>query len=235
MRTLVDSEPREADKLMQKTKTISFTYAICLTIFVCGCQSGSQHASLEQEARQQTQTIRQLEAKVEKTESLLARQDLEIQALRSKKAGGTIMVSSGKTVQLPAAEVLASWAGVTSLSIHQLTSGLSPDDVDPFLHVVLQPLDQDSELVKVAGEIHVKIAMIAASGDPQQIADYSMSITDSRKAWTRGLVSSGIHVKVPLGIDVWQSVKTQKRELLITAILNLGSERQYTATHLFNN
>lgn len=222
---------------MRKWKKFSSANALCFAVALCGCQSGSQHASLEQEARQQSQLIRQLENQVEQTESLLAQQDLEIQALREREAGGIVTVAAKGTTgtsHAAAHEVIASWGSVSSLRIHQLTSGLSPDESNPSIQIVMQPLDQDNELVKVAAEISISAALISADGIPQPASTHSLSITESRKAWTRGLVSSGFHVQVPLDVEVWRAAKHQNRQLLVTATLNLGADRVYTATHVFN-
>ena len=219
---------------MHKRKTISIANAFCFAVVLCGCQSGSQNASLEQESRQQSQLIRQLENQIEQTESLLAQQDREIQSLREQEASGVVTVAAKGVSQSAAHEVVASWGSVSSLKIHQLTSGLSPDVSNPFIQIVLQPLDQDNELVKVAGKIRISASLISADGSPQAAGTHSLSITDSRKAWTRGLVSSGFHVQMPVDADVWTAVKQQNRQLLVTATLDLGADRIYTATHVFN-
>jgi len=195
-----------------------------------GCQSESRHATLEGQLRKHEATIRELQTEVTRTEELLAHQDLELMAARksaSESRTGNI-ITAGKTSPAAfAAEPEVAWGSVRSLKLHQLTSGLvrSAEDDKVELSLIWQPLDQDGEVVKVAGELEVRAATVTANGVPQEVVTRKYSITDSRLLWSRGLVSSGFHVTLPI-----PTPPSTTDHILVTAKLNLGPARIYDAS-----
>lgn len=213
----------------------TFIIAITLcagTALISGCQSGSKQAAIEVESRNQSQTIRELESKVTEAERLLAQQDRELKALRDNKSNDIVTISATRPHAV-ADEMLANWGGVSAVEIHRLTSGLSAVGVPPAMHVVLQPVDSDREVIKVAGEITVTASLVDAEGVPQTVGSLELSITDSRKAWNSGLVSSGFSIDLPLKQEVWDAVKNNGRQVVVTASLDLGPSRTYSATEVF--
>ena len=215
--------------------TFIFAITLCAGIaLICGCQSGSKQAAIEVESRNQSQTIRELESKVVEAERLLAQQDRELKALRDNMSNDIVTISATRPHAV-ADEMLANWGGVSAVEIHRLTSGVSAVGVPPAIHVVLQPVDSDREVIKVAGEITLTASLVNDEGVPESVGSLELSITDSRKAWNSGLVSSGFSINLPLEQDVWNAVRNNGRQLVVTASLDLGASRTYSATEVFGD
>lgn len=209
---------------------------LCVLIPVVGCQLQPQHAALERQMREREATIRNLEQRLANNEKLLADQDQELAALRnrsSQAADNSIhSVSSARDVA-SAEETQVAWGSVDSLKIHTLTSGLMPASGQSgrLMNVVLQPLDDEGELVKVAGKLQVHIAAVQADGKTVALAGEDYSITDSRRLWNRGLVSSGFHVQLEILAEDWQQL-TDTDQLLVTATLELAADRIFRTSEL---
>ena len=124
-------------------------------------------------------------------------------------------------------EVQAAWASVASIQIHPLLSGLLIDDSEPTVNLIVQPLDSDGEVVKVAGELTITIASVDSSGESQRLTRQQFTISDSRSLWSRSLVASGFHLKITL-----PEAPETLTELLATVELNLGVDRSYTDSQL---
>ena len=125
------------------------------------------------------------------------------------------------------------WGSVESLKIHTLTSGLMPasGQNSRLMNVVLQPLDDEGELVKVAGQLQVHVAAVQPDGKTIALASENYSITESRRLWSRGLVSSGFYVQLRISAEDWQK-STGSNQLLVTATLELGRDRIYKTSQL---
>lgn len=205
---------------------IAYSAVLC----IAGCQSESRHSALESQLRDHEATIRELQADVEQAETLLAEQDRELRVARTsatKSRSGNI-IAAGKTSAVPfASEAELAWGSVRSLQLHQLTSGLLPsaEKGGSELNLIWQPLDEDGEVVKVAGDLEVHASTVGADGVTQEIATREYSITDSRLLWSRGLVSSGFHVTLPI-----PTPPTTTDHVLVSAVLNLGPDRNYKAS-----
>ncbi len=222
---------------MKFSLPFAFTLIICAAGLQSGCQLNSRQAAVEEESRQQASTIRDLQNKVEQTEELLAKQDREIEALRNPEPSPFATVSASRINTVSATEeTQVNWGSVTSVQIHRLTSGIVPGDsaAGRILNVVLQPMDEDAELVKLAGELTLNVAIVSVDGSSRQIANKSWSITDSRRRWTRGLVSSGFHLQLPLPKLAETETGGEVLKLLVTAGLDLGGDRTFSTSELFN-
>ncbi|MEZ6130099.1 MAG: hypothetical protein R3C59_15550 [Planctomycetaceae bacterium] len=211
---------------------------LLMVMITAGCRSDAQHVAVENQLRAQEADLRRLRSKVTETEQLLADQDQELQALRQNRGErpASVFSEAGQTtVVSAAAEVQVAWGSVTSLRIHELTSGLTPavDDAEREMNVVLQPLDEDSELVKVAGDLEVHVSAVQDNGQTVELASRSYSITDSRRLWTRGLVSSGFHVQLPIPAADIQKIASDG-QILVAATLRLGPERSFSTSTLLS-
>ena len=198
----------------------------------------SRQAAVEEESRQLEITNRELQKQVEQSERILAEQDRELEALRNVDSNPFANASASK-IQMAAAteESRVSWGSVAAIQIHRLTSGLVPgnSDSEHVLNIVLQPVDETSELVKVAGTLTLKAAVVSADGATHQIASQTWSITDSRKLWTRGLVSSGFHLQLALPhLSTEVESKGADGKLLVTASLDVGRDRVFSTSELFD-
>jgi hypothetical protein len=195
-------------------------------IILTGCQSDTRNAALEGQLRRHEKTIRDLRAKVGETEELLADQDRELAVARSASPSG--VEATGNITQVSfATESEVAWGSVNSLQLYKLTSGLirSPEGDDVVLNMVWQPLDQDEEVVKVAGELEVRAATVTKAGLTKEVAHNKYTLTESRQLWSHGLLSSGFQVNIPIPAPI-----DAADHILVTATLNLGSGRLYNAS-----
>lgn len=203
----------------------------CLLILSCvGCQSETRYTALENQLRKHEATIRDLRTEAAKADTLLADQDRELRVARttaSKARSGNIIAAGKTTAVAFASESELAWGSVRSLQLHQLTSGLLPsaENDGSQLNLIWQPLDEDGEVVKVAGDLEVSAATVGSDGTTQDIATRKYSITDSRMLWSRGLVSTGFHVTLPI-----PTPPSETDHILVSAVLNLGTDRNYNAS-----
>lgn len=207
-----------------------------LLIMAVGCQSQKQHLALERQMRDREATIRSLEQQLTHSEKLLADQDQELVALRDNQqdsAAGPVRPASSGTAVASTEETQVAWGSVKSLRIHTLTSGLMPASGQDGrrMNVVLQPLDDDGELVKVAGQLQIYLATVQPDGKTVPLAEKNYSLTDSRRLWSRGLVSSGFHAQLPISAEDWQTAAGTD-QLLVTATLQLGPDRVFKTSEL---
>ena len=223
---------------MSKLPFFEFTLILLATCSLQGCQMNSRQAAVEEESRQLEIANRELQKQVEQSEQMLAEQDRQLEALRNADSNPFTTASASK-IQLTAAteETQVSWGSVTAIQIHRLTSGLVPGNVgsERILNIVLQPVDETLELVKVAGELTLTASVVSSDGETRQIAMRTWSITDSRKLWTRGLVSSGFHLQLalPKSPTTVELQETDER-LLVTASLDVGRDRVFSTSELFD-
>ena len=128
-------------------------------------------------------------------------------------------------------EQQVAWGSVIGIRIHRLMTGFLPDSDgnSTVLNVVIQPYDVDNEIVKVAGEITITVSAMNADGTPAVIGRTEVSLHDSRRHWSRALLSSGFHVPVEIsaaGVSQW----TSSNPLVVHAALQLAADRRYQAT-----
>lgn len=226
-------------------------FRCCLLLslsLVCGCAADSRQTVVEQQLRIQEDRIRDLDQELTEARQKLADQDLELSALREQAApGATISFASGSRTDFAAEEYVA-WGRVTSVEIHELTCGVvSQPDGRWALQFILQPLDDNLDVVKVAGEIRVDVSLPTAAeaafsrpaGDgadsatsdqpSSRVVTQSISLTESRDRWASGLVASGFYLTVPLPADF--ETDNPLRILKVNATLDLGGGRIYSDSH----
>lgn len=193
---------------------------ICLLILT-GCSLQNEEAALQSQLRMRDAEIRRLNGRVQTLQAELKDQDLELQALREKQNSGT-----SRTVGF-AAETQAAWGSVTDVQLHALTSSSKLDGNRLLTHLVIQPLDDQKEVVKVAGDLTVTLSIVDMDNAVRRIASQDFSMTDSRELWTRGLVSTGYHVDLTADAG---HVAGQIRKVMVSVVLNLGGDRKYTVS-----
>ena len=165
--------------------------------------------------------IRRLNGRLETLQAELKDQDLELQAFREQQSS-----VAGRTVGF-AAETRAAWGSVTNVRIHALTSSSTLNGGQLETHLVIQPLDDQDEVVKVAGDLTVTVSVVDDNNAVQRIASEEFSVTDSRSLWTRGLVSTGFHVDVAADAG---HLAGQIRRVMVSVVLSLGGDRRYTVS-----
>ena len=122
---------------------------------ICGCSLSSQ-ARLEASLRHNENKIRGLQQQLTSAKQQLRDQENELLALKQSPGGNRVHTASSSR----AVETIVAWGVVTSLEIHSLTSGiLGTPDGGRIVNLVLQPVDGNGEVVKVAGELEIRVQL----------------------------------------------------------------------------
>jgi hypothetical protein len=191
---------------------------------LAGCSLTGQHR-LEASLRQSETSIRQLEQELATAKRQLHDQEDELQALKTPTTESPFhSASSSRTL-----EAAVAWGAVNQLRVHSLASGiLRADDGGLAVNLIVQPLDRDGEVVKVAGELTIQLQR---PGKTTLLAETTVTPLESRSAWTNGIIARGFQVEMPLPKAADTSLEPDSK-VLVTATLNLGHDRQFQATHL---
>lgn len=189
-----------------------------------GCSFSERH-QLESSLRQSETSIRRLERELASARQKLHDQESELQVLKeTSEDSGFHTASSSRSLEAGVA-----WGAVDRLRIHPLASGvLTTADDTQALSLAIQPLDSSNEVVKVAGELQIRVQR---PGEPELLNDLVLSSLESRDAWSAGIVARGFQVELPLPSDL-NDIAEPGSQLLVTATLDLGHERRFTATQL---
>jgi len=189
---------------------------------LAGCGLTSQH-KLEASLRQSENSIRQLQQELTKAKQKLHDQEAELQTLKSIESP----FHSASSSRTPEAAV--AWGAVNQLRIHSLTSGiLRTEDGDLKMNLIVQPLDRDGEVVKVAGELSIRLQR---PGKTNLLTQTTVTPLESRGVWTNGMIARGFQVELTLPSTADASLEPDDK-VLTTATLNLGHDRQFEAAHL---
>lgn len=191
---------------------------------LAGCSLSDRH-QLESSLRQSESSIRRLERELSSARQQLHDQENELQALK-EEAGGPGMHTASSSRPL---ETEVAWGAVDRLRIHQLASGiLSESDGRLTLNLTIQPLDEDGEVVKVSGELLIRVQQ---PGEPELLSERTLTPLESRDAWASGIVARGYQLEVPLPENL-SGVDDPNAQLLVTAQLSLGRDRKFKTTQL---
>ncbi len=190
-------------------------------LFPAGCSLSGQH-QLEANLRQSEASIRDLQHQLADSKQLLRDQEDELLALRQSTDEPPFhTTSSSRTL-----ETAVAWGAVEKLRIHSFASGiLRTGDGQLAVNVIVQPLDRDGEIVKVAGELTIQLQQ---PGETTLLAETTITSLESRRAWTNGMIGRGFQIKLPLAGESLESGS----QVLVTATLNLTPDRQFKATRL---
>lgn len=191
---------------------------------LAGCSLTGQH-KLEAGLRQSEISIRQLEQELATAKQQLHDQEDELQALKTSTIESPFHSASSSRTP----EAAVAWGAVNQLRIHSLTSGiLRTDDGGLMVNLIVQPLDRDGEVVKVAGELSIQLQR---PGKTTLLTETTVTPLESRSAWTNGMIARGFQVELPLPNAADASLVPDGK-VLATATLHLGHDRQFEAAHL---
>lgn len=198
-----------------------------LLVIISGCALNDDRVAIESQLRRNEQTIRELKTALAESERHLADQDRELTALRDQDTNSTRLIAASHGAS---EEMKAAWGSVVAFGIHELTSGLVVDNGGgATLNLVLQPLDSQDEAVKVAGDITIRVSVISGGEPPAELLNKQFSLTDSRRLWSRGLVSTGFHVPVSMSASQLAAAQqSSQAKLYVQASLDLGGQRVYS-------
>lgn len=189
-----------------------------------GCTSTGRDR-LESTLRRREAGIRELERQLAAAEKQLRDQENELLALQQVSGDSSFrMASSAATL-----ETAAAWGSVRKLRIHTLASGiLRTEDDELTVSVIVQPLDDDGEVVKVAGLLSLRLQL---PGETSLLAETTVTTLESRSAWSSGLIARGFRIEIPLDENAAEQ-SLPGREILATATLDLGDDRHFTTSRL---
>ncbi len=192
-------------------------------LLLSGCSLARQD-QLEASLRKSEASIRQLEQKLIVAERQLRDQESELQVLRESPDGSAFHnVSSARSLETEVA-----WGSVQEIRVHTLASGILKTTEGFTVNAVIQPLDADGEVLKVAGELTLKVQ---SPGETSLMAEVSQTALESRSAWSNGLVARGFQFQIQLPLEAAEQLQSND-ELLVTAALRLNESREFKATQL---
>ncbi len=177
-----------------------------------------------------------LEAEIRRTEDALHlaqsnSTDLETQltvARRETELLRTQMASTGGQAPLP--EQTGNLVRLSGVKINSLLSGGKDRDGQPgddVLVALVSPLDEQGELVKIAGEVEIEAYDMTLPGEDKRVGRWTFSSEEAAKAWHSGFVGAGLQFELP-----WQVLPNAK-ELVVHARLRTVDGRQFdTSTPL---
>ncbi len=200
------------------------SFILLLLLFAAiGCAADRQCELLEAQLREQQDYVVDLSNQLERAKADLSVANQESKALRQQ------LVAKGKQPLEPEqADVLYRMA---KLKIDQLQSSIIPVGASnrPVINLVLTPVDQFNEPIKLPGEVTIELSTQDAS-DALPVEKYHFDAAEVRKKWNAGWVSSGFVLQLPWPQKVpftelsGQSVKLQ-------AIFKTVDGREFSATH----
>lgn len=202
------------DRLLHLVLTVGLT-------LLSGCSLSGQQ-QLESSLRQSQASVRDLKQQLALANQLLNDQEAELQALKQTPKDSPFHSASSTR----ALETDIAWGAVEQLRVHTLASGILRGDEGVLTAlIVVQPLDDEGEVVKVAGELSIRLQQPGAT---TLLEEESLNMLESRRVWTNGIVARGFQVRMSLDGQTLEAGD----KVLVTATLNLGTDRAFTATEL---
>jgi hypothetical protein len=119
---------------------------------------------------------------------------------------------------------------VQRIELHKyMTGGLDKDGLpgDEAMIVLLVPQDQDGELLKVPGGVHIDLFDMTQPAGRQKIGVYDFSLEEVQQAWHSGFFGSGIMLELPLDNPL------QSSKVTLHAGLTTSDGREFHTTGQF--
>ncbi len=163
---------------------LSRLLVLCL---LCGCGANRHTELLESRLREHEERLHQLSQQLERSENELAISRKEANDLRTQLAG------TGRPVLQPEqANVLYRLSG---LKIDQLQSAILPASQSDqrLLNVVITPMDQYGEALKIPGNLELKLLHENA-----ELARFDIGAAELAENWSTGWVTSGYVIQLPI-------------------------------------
>ena len=200
----------------------------CFILFVIlhvtiGCAADRQCELLEARLREQQDYVANLSNQLERAKADLSVANQESRALRQQ------LVARGKQPLEPEqADVLYRMA---KLKIDQLQSSIIPVGASdqPLINLVLTPVDQFNEPIRLPGEVTIELSKQDAS-DALPVGEYHFEAAEVRKKWNAGWVSSGFVFQLPWPTKV-SFAQFTGQQIKLKAIFKTVDGREFSATH----
>ena len=199
---------------MKNASTIPAQIVLSIVVvWVAGCGTMPRAEMLETTIRDQEDTITQLELDLSRTRAQLLSARRESDALQqqiAKPGAGGVKPEQVKLV-----------SEVESLNINRLLSGGHDTDANPgddTLHVVLEPLDIDGDLLKVPGEFEIELR-----DGKRNLGHWKYSSVDSLSQWKSVGLTRGFVFDLPV------HVPSTATEPIVVARLKTPDGRRFSA------
>jgi len=187
---------------------------------LAGCAARGGLETLESELRQQEDARVALEDRLQRMET-----DLRVARSESETLRAQLAKSGRQTLPSEQSQALHR---ASKLTLHSLMTGgwdNDPNPGDEGLTVLLSPVDEHGDLVKLGGDIELELLDLSQSGEQQRLGTWSFPRDEVANLWHKGLLGSGFLVRVP-----WQTIPSQER-LTVVARLKTVDGRKFDATH----
>lgn len=184
-----------------------------------GCTSRGSLELLEAEIRRGEDALLQAESRRSNLESQLAEARRETELLRSQIASNT--------GSAPLPEQTGNLVRLSGLTINTLLSGSKNRDREPgdeLLVALVAPVDEQGDLVKIAGDVEIEAYDMSLTGDDKRVGRWAFTTEEAAKAWHSGFVGAGLQFELP-----WQAAPNS-RELVLHARLVTGDGRSFDTT-----
>lgn len=190
-----------------------------LTLALSGCAWRGNVEMLESELRRQEQAQQEL------NEALASARE-ELRVARADSVALRQQLSSVQQVSLGSeqAEVLYRANAIKFNML--LTSGMDRDGQpgDEALSVLVIPVDEHGDLVKLAGAIELELFDLTLPQDRQRVGHWNFDIEQAREHWHKGFLAAGYLFQLD-----WQQ-PPQSQELTLHARLLAPDARRFEAT-----
>lgn len=202
--------------------TARTTWMSCLCfVGLSGCLGRTQADLLQARLREQQQILAETQAQLDASAKELKLARKETEGLRHQLA------KSGAPGLLP--EQSDALVRVSAIRINSmLTAGFDRDDAygDDSLVVQFTPVDDTGEVVRLPGEVRIRVVDPALPEDSQTVDEWTFSAAESRERWVRGFLGNGYQFTLP-----WQR-PPKNSDLVVHVQLRPADGREFTATHL---
>jgi len=192
---------------------------LLLGLALFGCASRGHVGVLESQLRVQEDQIHGLEQRLSTAQSDLETARHESQQLRNQLAQRGHMSASPEHFR-------SEFRAVGIAFNSYLTSGIDRDGIpgDEMLSVMVYPHDDQGGLVKLAGDIEIRVLDLNAPSDSQTIGQWQFTPVQTRDAWQSGVLSAGFLFELP-----WQHPPVSD-ELTLHVVFKSSDGRSWDAT-----
>ncbi len=202
--------------------TARTTWMSCLCLVgLSGCLGRTQTDLLQARLREQQQILAETQSQLDSSAKELKLARKETEGLRNQLA------KTGAPGLLP--EQSDALIRVSAIRINSmLTAGFDRDDAygDDSLVVQFTPVDDTGEVVRLPGEVRIRVVDPALPADSQTVDEWTFTAAESRERWVRGFLGNGYQFTLP-----WQQ-PPKNSELVVHVQLRPADGREFKATHL---
>lgn len=124
--------------------------------------------------------------------------------------------------EVPRREELAAGFAATGLEFSRMLTGILDDG---HIHLVVRPVDSDADVVKLRGQLSVRVLDLSRPDGEQVLGKFSWSAAESAELWNSTGFGTGFVVDLPI-LELPRDAK-----VLLHARFEPGDGRQFDASH----